>query len=278
MSTGTETEPEPPRVVVTVTDGVADVRMNRPAKRNAFDTAMCEALVSIGERLASDASVRAVVLSGEGASFCAGIDLGMFASMTPAAGDRGSRGPSALYASGLTHMGQQAAWTWHEVPVPVIAAVHGHAYGAGIQIALGADIRIARPDTAFSVREVYWGLVPDMTGTLTLLSLLSLDKAKELVYTARVFDGVEAEALGVVTRLADDPYAEAMSLARVIAGLNPDSVRGAKRLLNAAAGERARVQFAAERDVIGALMGSANQRESVISHMEKRAPVYADPS
>lgn len=268
-----------PRVVTTVVDGVADVRMNRPEKRNAFDVAMCEALVATGEQLAADRSVRAVVLSGEGASFCAGIDLGLFAGMMPAeGGERPARKPTDLYTSGLTHMAQQAAWAWQEVPVPVIAAVHGHAFGAGIQIALGADIRIAHPGTSFSVREVYWGLVPDMTGTLTLLSLLALDKAKELVFTARIFDASEAESLGVVTRLADDPHAEALELARTIAALNPDSVRGAKRLLNAAATERAGTQFAAERDVIGSLIGSSNQRESVMSHMEKRPPKYADPA
>ena len=132
----------------------------------------------------------------------------------------------------ITHLGQQVCWVWQEVPVPVIAAVHGHALGGGIQIALGADIRIVHPDTQLSVREVHWGLVPDMTGTLMLSQLVRADVAKELVFTARVFDGREAHALGLATRLSETPYDDAMAMAREIAGRSPDAVRGAKALIN----------------------------------------------
>ena len=189
------------RVTLTITDGVADVRMNRPDKRNALDGAMFKALADVGERLTTERAVRCVVLSGEGSSFCAGLDFSSFQAM--AGGDEAAAdadgSPGAMKDGRITHLGQQVCWVWQEIPVPVIAAVHGHALGGGIQIALGADIRIVHPDTQMSVREVHWGLVPDMTGTLTLSTLVRADVAKELVFTARVFDGREAHALGLAT-------------------------------------------------------------------------------
>ena len=167
---------------------------------------------------------------------------------------------------------------WQEVPVPVIAAVHGHALGGGIQIALGADIRIVHPDTQLSVREAHWGLVPDMTGTLFLSRLVGADVAKELTFTARMFSGREAGELGLATHVSDTPHEDAMALAAEIAGRSPDAVRGAKALFNRLANADAAEQFAEERRVIGSLIGSPNQVEAVMANFEKRAPVYADPS
>ena len=171
MSSGTSD-----RVSITITDGIADVRLNRPDKRNALDNAMFVAIAAAGERIKSEPGVRVVVLSGEGASFCAGLDFSSFQQMAggdSAAADVSSGdGPGSMQAGRITHLGQQVAWAWQEVPVPVIAAVHGHALGGGIQIALGADIRIVHPDTKLSVREVHWGLVPDMTGPQVLSSLV----------------------------------------------------------------------------------------------------------
>jgi len=178
----------------------------------------------------------------------------------------------------ITHLGQQVCWVWQEVPVPVIAAVHGHALGGGFQIALGADIRIVHPDTQMSVREVHWGLVPDMTGTLMLSSLVRADVAKELVITARVFDGNEAYALGLATRLSATPLDDAMAMATEIAGRSPDAVRGAKALLNELFNSGAAEQFAAERRVIGSLIGRPNQVEAVMANFEKRAPAFTDPA
>jgi enoyl-CoA hydratase/carnithine racemase len=195
--------------------------------------------------------VRAVVLSGEGKSFCAGLDLAMISEL--AAPDlRGH--PGTMQPGGLTHLGQQVAWVWQDIPMPVIAAVHGHALGGGLQIALGADIRIAHPDTQLSVREVHWGLVPDMTGTLFLSRLVRPDVAKELTFTARIFDGREAAALGLVTRLSADPVAEARALAAEIAARNTTAVRASKRLFNRLANDGAAEQFAAERREITALV------------------------
>jgi enoyl-CoA hydratase/carnithine racemase len=167
---------------------------------------------------------------------------------------------------------------WQEVPVPVIAAVHGHALGGGMQIALGADIRIVHPDTQLSVREVHWGLIPDMTGTLMLSRLVRPDIVKDLVFSARVFSGAEGFELGVVTRLSKTPHAEAMDLAQEIAGRSPDAVRGAKKLINLMANDGAAQQFAAEREVIGKLIGGPNQVEAVMSHFEKRPPKFQSSS
>ncbi len=186
--------------------------------------------------------------------------------------------PGAMQEGRITHLGQQVCWVWQEIPVPVIAAVHGHALGGGIQIALGADIRIVHPDTQLSVREVHWGLVPDMTGTLSLRALVRADVAKELVFTARVFDGREAHALGLATKLSDNPHEDAISLARQIAERSPDAVRGAKVLLNRLFNTGAAEQFAEERRVIGSMIGRPNQVEAVMANFEKRSAAFTDPA
>jgi enoyl-CoA hydratase/carnithine racemase len=182
----------------------------------------------------------------------------------------------AMTEGRITHLAQQVCWVWQEVPVPVIAAVHGHALGGGMQIALGADIRYIHPETQLSVREVHWGLIPDMTGTLMLSRLVRPDIAKELVFTAKIISGKEGYEIGLATHLSENPHADAMVLAREIAGRSPDAVRGAKELLNRMTMDFAAAQFAAERRIIGSLIGGHNQRESVMSDFEKRAPAYID--
>ncbi len=259
------------RVIVEIGDGVANVRLNRPDKRNALDAEMFQAIADAGEQLKSASELRAVVLSGEGKSFCAGLDLAMFGQL-----DRAAEGgdPGVIQPGGVTHLGQQVAWVWQELPVPVIAAVHGHALGGGLQIALAADIRIVHPDAQLSVREVHWGLVPDMTGTLFLSRLVRPDVAKELTFTARIFDGREAAALGLATRLSENPVAEAVELAAAIAGRSPDAVRGAKRLFNRLANDGAAEQFAEERREIANVIGTPNQVEAVMASVEQRPPGF----
>ena len=268
------------RVSITITDGIADVRMTRTDKRNALDNAMFSALAEAGERLKTEPGVRVVVISGDGASFCAGLDLGTMTQLAGGGGgdggERQSGNPGEMKEGRITHLGQQVCWVWQEIPVPVIAAVHGHALGGGIQLALGADIRIVHPDTQMSVREVFWGLVPDMTGTFFLSQLVGADVAKELVFTARIFDGREAKQLGLATKLSDTPYDDAMVLAREIAGRSPDAVRAAKQLMNGLFNQGAGEQFAAERAGIGSLIGRPNQKESVMSYFEKRPPNFID--
>jgi enoyl-CoA hydratase/carnithine racemase len=267
------------RVIVSLNDGIAEVRFNRPDKRNALDREQFAAIAEAGESLKSTDGVRVVVLVGEGESFCAGLDFSMFSSMAggQGTGEQGGRGnPGAIADGRITHLGQQVCWVWQELPVPVIAAVHGHALGGGFQIAMGADIRIGHPDTQWSVREVHWGLVPDMTGTFMLSRLVRNDIARELTYTARIVDGREAHELGLVTRLSETPYDDAMALAREIAGRSPGAVRGAKALFNRMFTEGAAEQFAMEREVIFSQIGTPNQVEAIMANMEKRAPDFRD--
>lgn len=276
------------RVTVEMTNGVADVRLNRPDKMNALDSDMFRALAETGEQLKADPSVRAVVLSGEGRAFCAGLDLGSFNEMAdPDPGDRDPGDRDAANAAAdagedlagrITHRGQQVAYTWTEMPAPVICAVHGVALGGGFQIAMGADIRIIAPDARMSVLEIRWGLIPDMTGTQTLIRHVGLDAAKELTFTGRMVEGAEAVELGLATRLSDQPYDDAMALATEIAGKSPHAVRAAKRLLNNAGSLDLAAGFKAEREEFGALVGSPNQTEAVTAWFEKRDPVYNDPA
>jgi enoyl-CoA hydratase/carnithine racemase len=268
------------RVRIDVSDGVAHVVLNRPEKMNALDGAMFAAIAEAGATVAADPSVRAVVLSGAGRAFCAGLDFASFQAM--AGGGAEPRGDQDLGAIGqtsgrITHLGQQVAHVWQEVPVPVIAAVHGVALGGGCQIALGADIRVMAPDARMSIMEVKWGLIPDMTGTWFLPRLVGIDVAKELVFTARMVHADEALRIGLTTHVAEDPLAEAMALAGEIASKSPDAVRAAKRLLNQSGLLPIADQYAAERREIGGLIGSPNQVEAVKASFEDRHPVYADP-
>jgi enoyl-CoA hydratase/carnithine racemase len=280
------------RVTVSVVDGVADVRLNRPDKLNALDAAMFTAIVDAADRLADESSVRAVVLSGEGRAFCAGLDFSGFVAM--AGGDSGdesgdddptSAGPEdedvadvvaiARTDGRITHLGQQVAHCWSELPVPVIAAVWGHCLGGGLQIAAGADLRVVHPDARLSVLEVRWGLTPDMTITATLPRLTGLDVAKELTWTGRMISGEEAHRIGLATRVSHDPLADAWELARQIASKSPDAIRGAKYLYR---DQRPLAeQYAAERQVIASLVGQPNQVEAVNAYFAKRDPAFDDP-
>jgi enoyl-CoA hydratase/carnithine racemase len=261
------------RVQVTITDGVADVRLSRPEKLNALDPAMFAGLVDTGRGLAAEPSLRAVVLSGEGRGFCAGLDFASFMSL----GDDGGRLLARREDGSAVNHAQRAAWVWSELPVPVIAAVHGVAYGGGLQIALAADIRLLAPDARLSVMEIRWGLIPDMTGTQTLRHLVRLDVAKELTFTGRVVSGREAVALGLGTRVEENPREAALAMARDIATRSPDAIRAAKRLLNTAVFGDRDDGFRLEEQIQRELFGSPNQLEAVQANFEKRAPRFSDP-
>ncbi len=255
------------RVTWTIEAGVADVRLNRPDKMNALDPAMIEGLLSAIDTLGQTRGLRAVVLSGEGRAFCAGLDMASMAGV-------GAGVDIAARTHGLANGFQQVAWGWRTLPVPVIAAVHGVAFGGGLQIASGADIRIAAPDTRLSVMELKWGIVPDMAGFVLWRGTVRDDVLRELTYTAREFDAAEAQAFGFVTRLAEDPHAEALALANAIAGRNPDAIRAAKRLANHE-GDAAAVLLA-ESVEQAALLRTPNQIEAVMANMQKRAPQFRD--
>lgn len=270
------------RVVYSVEGGVADVRLNRPDKINALDPAMFEAIVEVGEALKADRSVRAVVLSGEGRGFCAGLDFGSFNAMAEAGRDGGGERKKPAVDLGapredrIANRGQQTAYVWQEIEAPVIAAVHGVALGGGLQIALGADIRIVAPDARLSVLEIRWGLVPDMTGTQMLPRLVGLDVAKELTFTGRMVSGEEAVRLGLATRVSDEPREDALALAREIAGKSPHAMAGAKQLLNLAGTVSLADGFKAEERTISSLIATPNQVEAVTAYFEKRDPSFAD--
>jgi enoyl-CoA hydratase/carnithine racemase len=268
------------RVTVQIVDGVADVRLVRVDKMNALDDAMFSALIEMGERLRTEASVRAVVLSGEGRAFCAGLDMGSFAAM--ASGERNRDTTAALVASKRTEGGsnraQHACMVWREIPVPVIAAVHGVAFGGGFQLALGADLRFVAADVKLAVLEIKWGLIPDMAGMVLMRGLVRDDVARELTYTGRIFGGEEAVSMGLATRVCADPRAEALALAAEIAAKNPHAIRAGKRLLNLMGEGDQHAILLAESQEQGALIGSANQVEAVMANLEKRVPGFADSS
>ena len=262
-------------------DGVVELQLARPDKMNALDPAMFDALIEAGERLQADTLARAVVIAGQGRAFCAGLDMQSFARMTDgtrAPGDllgQGAAGADLLVRThGIANAAQQVAMVWREVPVPVIAAVHGVAFGGGLQVALGADIRLVAPDARMSVMEIKWGLVPDMGGMVLMRELVRADIVRELTYTGRIVGAEEAVRIGLATRLAQDPLAEALQLASDIASKNPDAIRAAKRLLNAAAHLDAAELLMRESVEQKALIGSPNQVEAVRSTLEKRPPNY----
>ena len=270
------------RILLDVTDGIAHLRLNRPDKLNALDGALFQALVDAGEALKQEGAVRVVVLSGEGRGFCAGLDFSSFQAMAGGGGDAGSPGSSGSSRLGaigetsgrITHLGQQACWVWQELEVPVIAAVHGPALGGGLQIALGADLRIVAPDAKLSVLESRWGLIPDMTGTHTLVRLVGLDVAKDLTFTGRMVSGTEAVQLGLATRVADDPVAAALELAADLTTKSPDALRHGKRLLNLSGARTPAEQFLDERETMASLIGSPNQVEATMAYFEKRPPRF----
>jgi enoyl-CoA hydratase/carnithine racemase len=271
------------RVKISTTDGVADVRLNRPEKLNALDPAMFTALSEAGRELAGNSGVRAVVLSGEGRAFCAGLDFQSFSAMTKSRAKR--EGGDASVADTLlrreakspANAAQSAAYVWTDLPVPVIAAVHGVAYGGGLQIALGADLRLVAPDARLSVMEIKWGLIPDMTGPQTLRHLVRLDVARELTYTGRILSGRDAVELGLATRVSDDPREDALAVAREIATKSPDAIRAAKQLLRATWDSSPEEGLRLEERLQTSLIGSPNQVEAVRANLEKRDPKFSDP-
>lgn len=267
-------------VQITMDDGVADVRLNRPDKYNALSPEMFDAIVAAGERLAQDRSVRAVVLSGNGRGFCAGLDFSSFQGMQ----DRGAQGATGTGSGNALardserpeNRAQRPAYVWKRMPVPVICALHGVAFGGGLQVALGADIRLAAPNARLSVMEIKWGLVPDMSLTQTLRDLVRLDVAKELTFTGRIVGAEEARELGLVTRVVEEPLAVALEMAREIAGKSPDAIRYGKKLLEESWHADPATGLGLEATLQSELIGSPNQLEAVKANFEERPPKFAD--
>jgi enoyl-CoA hydratase/carnithine racemase len=257
------------RVRVEVSDRIAVVTLTRPEKHNALDPAMFEAIRAAAEEVAGMHGIRAVVLHGDGPSFCSGLDIASFGDL--------SSDQLAPIPGRRANAAQQLCTDWIDMEVPVVAAIHGACFGGGLQIALGADVRIAAPNARLSVREIRWGLIPDMGITATLPRLVRLDVAKELTYTGRVVDGRQAHALGLVTRLDEDPYGAALGVAGEIAARSPEAVRAAKRLYEAVWPSGAADGLPLESELQRSLIGTRNQLASVAARAEPDAAMFDDP-
>lgn len=251
-----------------VADGIAHVRLTRPDKLNALTLDTLRQLVSTARDLGRDKSLRAVVISGEGESFCAGLDFASVLKQPPRI--------VRAFIPGLrgTNLFQEACWAWRRLDVPVIAAVHGHCYGGGLQIALAADFRIASPESQWSVLEARWGLIPDMSGVQSLKELVGIDVAKKLTMTAQMLSGEEARDLGLVTDLAADPVAAAFDFADELAQRSPDQLAAAKRLFNDTWTASVRKTFGRERIEQLFLLASANTAAARNAAFKKAEPVF----
>jgi len=261
------------RLALEIDGGVADVRLTRGDKHNALDYEMFEALDDAAHRLAEAPGVRAVVLSGEGPSFCSGLDFPSFMA-------RGEDLSDVLFGhrnGDRANLAQRVTYDWQRLPVPVIGALHGNCIGGGAQLALGPDIRVAAPDLRFSILEIKYGLIPDMGITQTLPHLVGLDVAKELIFTGRTVDAEEALRVGLVTRLAEDPHASALELAQEIAARSPDAIRRGKRLLNEAAWAHSEDALELEEALQRELLGSPNQVAAVQAAFTKQPAEFTDP-
>ncbi len=260
------------RVEITHNGPIANVVLNRADKRNALDQAMLEAIADTIEQLSNARETRAVVLSGDGEAFCAGLDFMSFAGMLqdPNSVDFMTR------SHGDANLFQYVSTGWRDLPMPVITALHGVAFGGGFQIMLGADIRVAAPDTKFSIMEAKWGLVPDMGGMALMPPLARQDVVRRLTYTAEIFDAAQALEWGFVTELSDDPIARAMELAARIVARSPDGTRSSKRLISDTWGANRADTLMAESVAQKSVLGGENQMEAVMANFENRAPKFKD--
>ncbi|MDQ7071942.1 MAG: crotonase/enoyl-CoA hydratase family protein [Rhodobacterales bacterium] len=252
------------RVSVSIENHIAIVTLTRGDKMNAVDFDMAEAIVAAGEGL-MESDVRAVVISGEGRAFCAGLDVASFAVLA-------GQDPHARImprSHGNSNLFQQVAMVWRKLPMPVIASLHGVAFGAGFQLALGADIRIAAPDTKFAIMEMKWGLVPDMGGMVLLPKLTRSDVIRRMTYTADPIGAAQALDWGLVTELADDPLQAANDLATRIAANSPSATRAAKRLIAVAESEGEDAVLLAESREQADLIGKPDQMAVIAANLQK---------
>lgn len=258
-------------LIYRVENSIAHVTLNRPEKMNALNQELFDALIETAEEIKGNNRVRAVVLSGTGKAFCSGMDVHFF-----------QKGLESLNLNerthGLTNNPQHAVWVWHELPVPVIAAVHGNCFGGGLQLMSGADMRYVHPESRLSILEIKWGIVPDMAGTQLWSSYVREDIIRELCYTGRIFTGQEAADYGFATRVCEDPLAAARETAEQIVSKNPDAIRACKRLMNNQRRLDVAAGLLAESVEQSALIGTANQKEAVMANFEKREPRFEDPT
>ena len=261
------------RVDIQIDGHIAIVKLNRPDKMNALDIAMFDAIIAAGKQCAANPAIRAVVLCGEGRAFCAGLDLGNF---SPDNANSVTKEPLEKRTHGIANKWQKAVWVWRELPVPVIAAVHGVSFGGGLQIMLGADIKFVAPDTKLCVLEMKWGLIPDMAGTQLMRHNVRDDIIRELTYTHRVFSGEQAVAYGFATHTSDTPLDDAIQLAKEIASKSPSAVVMAKELLNKAPYLDQEAGLLEESILQDKIIGKKNQLEAVFAGLQKRDGQFDD--
>ncbi|MGK0375079.1 MAG: enoyl-CoA hydratase/carnithine racemase [Arenicella sp.] len=268
------------RIEFSVENHVAHVTLSRADKMNALDNKMFDAIPMVGEQIRSDPSIRVVVVSGDGGNFCAGLDKSNFSSMLENKGlSLDGDQPAVTLADrthGIANTPQYVVWMWRELPMPVIAAIDGFCLGGGLQIALGADFRYAKANSKFSILEMRWGIVPDMSSTQIMRHMIRDDVIRELTYTAKIFDAKQAKEWGFITDIVDDPLAHAMSVAKQIAYKNPDAIRAAKKIIDASyyqTAEQGLLMESVEQDKI---MGTSNQIEAVMAELQKRKPEFKD--
>ena len=266
-------------VTINIENHIADVKFNRPEKYNALSHAMMMAMAEALNQLADEKQVRAVVVSGNGKGFCAGLDFENFQAMGSGSGEKNElTSLTDRYEDRISNLPQHIAYGWKQLPMPVIAAIHGVAFGGGCQIAMGADIRLARPDAKLSIMEMKWGLIPDMSASQTIRDIVSIDVAKELYFTAKIISGEDAAKMRLVTRTCENPYEEAMALAKEIASKSPTAVRAAKKLLNEVWHGRDDARgLLMESELEMTLIGLHNQLEAIKANFENRTPEFKDP-
>ncbi|HEY9121030.1 MAG TPA: crotonase/enoyl-CoA hydratase family protein [Marinobacter sp.] len=259
------------RVLIDIEDGIAIVTLNRPEKYNGLDMPMFEAITRAARTLKKDRSVRAIILRGAGEAFCSGLDVKTV-----------SKNPvnflKLLVKPGrkISNLAQDVGYLWRDVPAPVIAVTHGYCFGGGFQVALGADFRFSTADCEFSIMESKWGLIPDMSLTVTLRELIPIDLAKELTMTARRFSGTEAKAMGLISRVSDDPMTEALAFARELATRSPDAVAASKLLFNRAWSAPDKLALDWETRLQKKVLGRANQRVAVARNSGEPDRPYQD--
>lgn len=259
------------RVLLDIQQGIATVTLNRPEKYNGLDMAMFDAIAQVARKLKKDRSVRVIILKGAGEAFCSGLDVGKvmknpvnFVKLLIKPGRK------------ISNLAQDMGYLWRQVPAPVIAVTHGYCFGGGFQIALGADFRFSTPNCEFSIMESKWGLIPDMSLAVTLRELISIDLAKELTMTARRFSGEEAKAMGLVSRVCDDPLAQAQAFAEELAQRSPDAVAASKLLFNRTWSAPDKTALDWETRLQKKVIGRANQRTAIARNTGKPEQEYQE--
>ncbi|MEM9437039.1 MAG: crotonase/enoyl-CoA hydratase family protein [Pseudomonadota bacterium] len=261
-----------PILLCDIKDGIATVTLNRPEKKNAMSIELLSLVRETCESLREQKGLRAVILTGAGGVFSAGIDITMMGSMASNVDDLKAR-MAQTDESGANEF-QSPNTCWASLPVPVIAAIDGICFGAGMQLALGADFRIAHPTTRMSIMEAKWGLIPDMGITQSLPKLMGADQAKMLMMTGRELTGEEALAVGLVTETTETPLARALELAETFVLKNPDALAASKKLVDETWSSGGKEALLLEASLQSPLMGSPNNIEMIMANMQKRAPKF----